>query len=110
MVCAKCGKEFPAAARSRAGISIFVMGDEYIYSYWYCEECQHYTVRAYHDRFMGEDSEDTLPPMPKERGDRAVALIRACPQPFDKYCECPSHRAMYYGVPGDGASGKPSSG
>ena len=99
MRCAACGVDFPAGERARAGISIFVMGDEYVYSYWSCAACQRYTVTAYHDRFMGEDSRSVLPPVSREVGDAAVALIRACPEPFDKWCECPSHRALYHGVP-----------
>ena len=98
--CASCGAELPAGAR-RAGISIFVMGDEYTYTYWSCTACLHYTVTAYHDRFMGEDSRSILPPQPRAVGDRAVALIQACPTPHDKYCECPSHRAMYHGLPAE---------
>ncbi len=101
MKCARCSLELPAAAR-RAGISIFVGGDEYTYTYWYCESCLHYTVESYHDRFVGEDSIDVLPPVPKAIGDCALALIAACPQPFDKWCDCPSHKALYYGVPREG--------
>jgi hypothetical protein len=81
------------------------MGDEYVYSYWLCAPCQQYTVRAYHDRFIGEGSVGVMGPFPKELGHRAVALIRACPQPLDKWCECASHKAMYYGVPSPDAAG-----
>lgn len=85
--------------RARTAISIFVLGDEYIYSYWWCARCGCYTVEAYHDRFMGESEIGFLPPISKEEGDRAVAIIRACPTPHDKFCECASHRAMYRGRP-----------
>lgn len=109
MDCARCKRTLQDADR-RAGISIFVMGDEYTYTYWFCEACQEYTVEAYHDRFLGEDSVGVLAPQPKAVGDRAVALIQACPSPHDKWCECPSHQAMYYGLPregGDGTGGAP---
>jgi len=76
------------------------MGDEYIYSYWACELCGCYTVESYHDRFLGDDEVTVLPPIEREVGERCVALCAACPTPFDKNCECPSHRALYGGVPG----------
>lgn len=99
MRCAGCGADFGPGARARAGIAIGVMGDEYLSSYWWCEACHRSSVSASHDRFLGEDSWDVLPPVSQEVGDRAVAPIRACPEPFDKYCDCPSHRALYHGVP-----------
>jgi hypothetical protein len=102
--CTKCQREFPKRARAQAGISVFVLGDEYIYSYWLCPACDHYTVEAYHDRFLGDDEVFFLAPVSRKVGDRAVALIRACPSPFDKYCDCPSHRALYHGVPSEPAA------
>jgi hypothetical protein len=99
MKCINCQRVFPEQQKARAAIAIFVIGDEYLYSYWYCEACTHYTIEAYHDRFMGDDEISFLPPMPKEVGDKAVELIRACPEPMDKNCECPSHKALYYGLP-----------
>ncbi|MGK5083933.1 hypothetical protein WDW37_11585 [Bdellovibrionota bacterium FG-1] len=98
MKCLNCQKEFPEEAKPRAGIAIMVAGDEYTYSYWQCEVCSFYTVKSYYDPFMGDNSEVTfLPPMSKEVGDRCVALVLACPAPFDKYCECASHQALYRG-------------
>jgi hypothetical protein len=78
MQCGQCAKEFGKRTRARAGISILVMGDEYIYSYWFCETCDMYTVESYHDRFMGDDEVTLLPPVSKEVGDRCVELVRAC--------------------------------
>ena len=75
------------------------MGDEYIYSYWFCEACSVYTVESYHDQFIGADEVTFLPPVPKVLGDRCVELVRACPCPGDKHCVCASHQALYYGLP-----------
>jgi hypothetical protein len=94
----KCQREFTASDGPRAGISISVMGDEYIYTYIYCINCGLYTVDTYYDRFLGE-AEVSAFSVDKETGDRAIELIRACPDPFDKNCNCPSHKAMYYGTP-----------
>ena len=88
--CIKCQAAFKSEAR--ASISIFVMGDEYIYSYYYCDECEHYTVEAYHDRFMGEDDISFLPPIGRTEGDYAVELIEACATPMNKRCDCASHK------------------
>jgi hypothetical protein len=101
MQCSHCAKEFGEGTKARAGISILVMGDEYIYSYWFCEACDKYTVESYHDRFMGDDEVTLLPPVSKEVGDRCVELVRACREPFDKHCECASHKKLYYGLPRD---------
>ena len=102
MKCCKCGHDFPPGSKARAAISIYVLGDEYIYSYWRCDVCRHYTIEAYYDKFLGDSSVSFLPPLPEAAGDRGVELIRACPAPYDKLCECPSHKALYYGVPSEG--------
>lgn len=96
MNCISCARSL-GAAKARAAISILVAGDEYIYSYYSCEACGSYTVEAFHDRFMGESDTHFLPPIAREEGDRAVALIDACPSPGDKFCDCPSHLALYTG-------------
>jgi hypothetical protein len=97
--CIKCKTAFKRNAK--AAISILVMGDEYIYSYYYCDECEHYTVEAYHDRFMGEDEISFLPPIGRTEGDYAVELIEACATPMNKNCDCASHKALYHGRPGE---------
>lgn len=98
MECLKCGKILGPEDTPRAGISIFVMGDEYIYTYVRCSSCGEYTVEAYHDRFMGEDDVTTFT-VSRETGEKAIELIKACPAPYDKWCECDSHKALYYGFP-----------
>lgn len=98
MQCAKCAAPFPPAQRPRAAIAIEVMGDTITYAYWRCDACRHYTVEATLDRFIGDEEVSFLPPLPQDAGDRCVELVRACPTPGDKWCECPSHKALYYGV------------
>ena len=83
----------------KAGISISVMGDEYTYTYYLCDDCNKYTVEAFRDRFLGEDSVSSMGPFDRPTGDDGVRLIKACKTPYDKHCECPSHKALYYGVP-----------
>ncbi len=95
--CSQCGREL---ARTREGglvavISGAVMGDEYTDSYFFCPDCGVYTVEAYHDRFHGEDSVSVQGPIPKERGDERVELIRRCPDPVNKNCNCEAHREYF---------------
>lgn len=96
--CLECDYEFSENEKRAAGIAILVMGDEYIYSYWYCTKCKLYSIESYHDRFMGEDSITFMGPFPKEVGDRCVALVKKCPDPMDKHCDCESHKALYHGL------------
>jgi hypothetical protein len=98
--CVRCDQPLQKA---RAGISIFVAGDEYVYSYFWCDACGVYSVEGYHDRFMGDSEVFALPAISREEGDRAVALIGACPVPHDKLCDCASHRALYTGRVGPAA-------
>jgi hypothetical protein len=98
MKCLTCKREFTESDGPGAGISISVTGDEYIYTYVYCSDCDLYTVECYYDCFLGE-SEISFFSVSKDVGDKAIKLIRACPGPFDKNCTCPSHKAMYYGTP-----------
>lgn len=101
MNCAQCSQAYPSGHQAEAAIAIFVLGDEYIYSYWRCPACEHYTVAWYHDSFLGDDDAGELAPVPREVGDRCVALVRACPDPMDKNCDCASHEALYHGLPRD---------
>ena len=101
MKCLHCQRPFPRRVKAEAGIAILVQGDEYYYSYWLCDACDHYTVKSYHDRFAGDDEVSFLPPVSREVGDRAVELIAACPDPNDKFCDCESHQALFYGLPQD---------
>ena len=95
--CAKCGREFdrrggdhPAAAMAGE-----VMGDEYIESFFFCAACGVYTQEIYHDRFLGDDSVTVSGPIDKARGDELVELIRRCPDPMNKKCECDAHRQYF---------------
>lgn len=101
MKCSKCGEAFEEDQLAEAAISIFVMGDEYLYSYWACRRCGYFTVESFRDRFAGEEEITFLPPVPREMGEECVKLVRACPRPFDKYCDCDSHKALFFGVPTD---------
>ena len=72
------------------------MGDEYIESYFYCDECDVYTLEIYHDRFLGEDDIRYQGPISKEKGEEIIKLIQQCEQPWDKKCRCEAHK-KYFG-------------
>lgn len=73
--CSQCGREFDKKERL-ASISGSVIGDEYIDSYYFCSQCDVYTVEVYHDRFLGEDDVSIRGPVPKSEGHAMVQLIR----------------------------------
>lgn len=85
--CLSCKTSLPR----KAFISVMVMGDEYIHSFFLCDTCNEYTVEIYHDRFMGEDSA-SVHRRSRAEGDRLVKVIDACPTPEDKMCGCAAHR------------------
>src|SRR5512137_76845 len=94
--CSQCGRQFDKE-ELLASISGSVMGDEYTDSYYFCSQCEVYTVEIYHDRFLGEDDVSIRGPVSKSEGDAKVELIRQCPEPWDKKCRCEAHRSYFQG-------------
>ena len=80
-----------------ASISGSIMGDEYIESYYFCSQCEVYTLEIFHDRFLGDDDVFVRGPIPKQEGDAKVELIRQCPEPWDKKCRCKAHVSYFDG-------------
>lgn len=97
--CSQCQRMFDRKGedKSVAFISGSIMGDEYIESYFFCDNCGVYTVEIYHDRFMGEDEISVRGPLPTSEGDAKVNLIQHCPEPWDKKCRCEAHRSYFGG-------------
>lgn len=82
-----------------AVICVSSAGDEVIHSYWRCEACGRTAVESCRDRFMG--GTDVVGwTLTAAQGDRVVALVASCPDPSDKRCGCPAHRALASGAPG----------
>ena len=96
--CSQCEREFDRKGEDKfvASISGSIMGDEYIETYFFCNNCGVYTVEIYHDRFLGEDEISVRGPLSKSEGDEKVKLIQQCPEPWDKKCRCEAHR-VYFG-------------
>jgi hypothetical protein len=99
ILCAKCGRELsgPGSQECLASISGSIMGDEYTYSYYFCEPCGVYTIEVDHARFCGEESVSVQGPVSKADGDAKVAIIRQCSRPWDKKCRCEAHMAYFDG-------------
>lgn len=97
--CAQCGREFDRQEEKErvASISGSMMGDEYIESYYFCKQCEVYTVEIYHDRFLGEEEVSVSGPVPKLEGDIKVELIRQCSEPWNKKCRCKAHQSYFQG-------------
>ena len=96
--CTKCGKIITDDNNKNiaASISGSIMGDEYIESYFFCEDCEVYTFEIYHDRFMGEDEVRIQGPISKLDGDEKIKLIKECQEPWNKKCRCDAHK-KYFG-------------
>lgn len=99
MRCSQCGRDFDPSDPHQpvASISGSIMGDEQTESYFFCRLCGVYTVEVYYDRFLGEDEVTVRGPLLKEQGDEKVALIRECPESWDKKCRCKAHQTYFQG-------------
>lgn len=86
--CLQCGRDLPD---SPVCISGSQLGDENTDCYYLCPKCSVYTLEHVYDDFDGETSVSVEGPVNKEKGDRAVSLIRQCAEPWDKTCRCPAH-------------------
>jgi hypothetical protein len=71
------------------------MGDEHGDSYFLCCACNMYTVKSWRDNFTGVESVTVSGPLARAEGDGRIALIRQCPQSWDKHCRCEAHRAYF---------------
>lgn len=99
MKCTKCGKDL-GGAKDGARVAFIcgsVMGDEYVESYYYCDQCKVYSLSVYHDRFSGEDSVSVQGPLDPERAEAQIEIIRRCPDPGDKRCRCDAHMEYFGG-------------
>ena len=96
--CLQCGKSLymEGGPGSVASISGGIMGDEYTDSYFFCVDCNVYTVEVYCDRFLGEGESSLKGPISKEEGDKCVRLISECSEPWDKKCRCAAHLAYFH--------------
>jgi hypothetical protein len=97
MKCSRCQKELPPEA-SVAAISGSISGDEVCDAFYFCQACGVYTVITWRDDFTGEESSTVRGPVPREEGDRGVALIRNCSTPWDKSCRCEAHVTYFRGT------------
>ena len=97
MNCKSCAKDFKHDKLTGhvASISGSIMGDECIESYYFCDECQLYTLEVYFDYFSGHDVSNIYGPITKKEGDAKVDLIRHCRQPWNKKCRCTAHQTYF---------------
>ena len=89
--CAKCGADLGGPENSDQ-ISVEVMGDEHIYAYWFCKSCDFYTRKIFIDSFLGPEYALGPTRVDRKEGDKLVELIRRCPDPGSKRCNCETHR------------------
>ena len=94
MECLQCGTTQWDSEQSLAFICFEGGGDEYIESYFFCQDCNAYSVEVFHDSFLGKGTIHTRGPIPKSEGDQAVGRIKRCPRPNDKRCRCEVHEQL----------------
>lgn len=96
--CSKCGGDLEDEEGGPvASISGMFMGDEWTESYFYCPECGMYTIELVHDRFLDQETSSVRGPLPREKGDAMVSIIRRCSEPWNKKCRCPAHLEYFQG-------------
>ena len=98
--CLKCGKVLEANGENKreAIISGSIMGDEYIESYIFCDDCQVYTVEIFRDSFSGPEQTFMKGPLSKEEGNKQVSIIKRCKTPWNKKCRCEAHKEYFRGM------------
>ena len=87
--CTGCKKELPDRA---AFICVKPMGDEYIYSFYFCAACGVYSKEIFVDRFFGPNHVRVVGHITKSDGDADVRSIQSCPDSSNERCECAAHR------------------
>jgi hypothetical protein len=92
--CSRCGRQFEEKDHV-ACISAKIMGDECTDSFYWCESCEVYTIRLLREVFAGPESARSSEPISKQEGDRRLAMIRSCREPWDDRCQCDGHRAYF---------------
>jgi hypothetical protein len=94
MNCIQCTREF-LNEELIASISGSIMGDEYTDSYYLCPVCRVYTVAMWRDNFTGIETMNLSGPIPEQKGNERVALIKKCSESWDKHCRCEAHREYF---------------
>ena len=96
--CSHCEVELKEQRDRVATFCVEGQGDEYIDRYWVCGECGWFLRRSFRDAFMGEEeveyNQSTLEP---EAGQAILDLIKKCPNPVDKNCDCEVHEHFRWG-------------
>lgn len=92
--CKGCGAELGPTSRRKAFFAKFVHGDEEVRSWFHCDTCHNWTIEYLDDRFMGDTTITVTGPFPEGSCEADIALARTCPDPGNKWCDCPAHRQM----------------
>ena len=89
--CAKCNADLGDHTKQAGSITLELIGNEHIHSYWFCKACDVYSRMHFADTFLGP--EETFGPtlIKKEEAERILKLIAECPDPDNKRCECKAH-------------------
>lgn len=100
MKCVQCERDIGAGGAEGcvAAISGSIMGDEVTESFFFCGRCGAYTVEVCYTPFLGDEVMSVKGPVPREKGDASVTLIKSCSEPWNKKCRCPAHITYFEGA------------
>lgn len=94
--CIACTSEHPVRLGT---ICRLALGNEEIYTLYRCPDCKKYFLDCYEDIFMPVDD---LPdpqwkrgPFDEANGELLLRMIKECPDPLDKYCDCAAHERFF---------------
>jgi hypothetical protein len=93
--CKKCGAGIP---ENPVCISAELSGDEYTECWYFCGKCGVYSVESFTEPFADEETTRVEGPIPKDEGDKKVALARQCETPWEKKCDCDAHKEYFKGM------------
>lgn len=71
------------------------MGDTITDSWYWCPVCAVYTIWLAREVFAGPEMGNSSDPISREEGERRLAEIRRCEEPWNDRCRCPGHRAYF---------------
>ncbi len=89
--CKGCSAEL----QREAFFAKFAQGDEEVRSWFFCTACRTWMIEFLDDRFMGDTTTTTVAgPFPEGHCEAEIALAKTCPDPANKWCDCPAHQKL----------------
>lgn len=93
MKCSHCEAPMNVNRDKVASFCTMGQGDEYTDRYWVCRKCGWFLRRSFRESFASqEETEYGSTALEPEKGQAIIDLIKKCPKPTDKWCDCEVHK------------------